>query len=333
MNESILRTLDRAEQQHGVFTTAQLRRDGVDHHVEATLVSSRRLELVGRGLLRVVGSPDTWHQRLWLGLLEAPPGSAVSHWSTAQLQGLPGDRRLDEVHVLTTVDLDHRARHARLHQTRDLPPDHVTTIDGIPCTTIARTIFDLARTESPKWIGILLDAGRHRCGMTVEEMVETTLRLAKRGRAGTRTMRHLVAERMESSYVPTESVLEAEFVALCGAYGLPEAERQILLGDDEALIGRVDFFYRPDLVVELDGRAFHGGPVAEARDADRDARLRALGIDVLRLGWHDVVRDPSATAKRVRRRLDRTRSVGGCAAESGGTAHRTGVGCGVRVRG
>jgi len=305
-------TLDRdiaeiARAQHGVFA---LRQSPVDSDAARQRVDRGRWTDLGRGLFLVAGSPATWRQELWLGLLEAPPESAVSHWPAAQLHRLPGDRRLDEVHVLTSVDLDHRARHSHLHQTRHLPPEHVTTVDGIPCTTIARTIFDLARTESPKWIGILLDAGLHRRGMTAEQMVDTTLRLAKRGRTGTRTMRNLVAERMDPSYVPTESVLEAEFVALCRAYGLPEPERQVLLGDEHDTIGRVDFFYRPDLVIELDGRAFHCGPAAEARDAQRDLRFCTIGVGVLRLTWHEVVRDPAATARRVRRRLERSRSVG-----------------------
>jgi very-short-patch-repair endonuclease len=302
--------LHAAEAQHGVFTTLQARAHGIGSAAEGHLIESGRWESLGRGLLRQVGAPRTWEQRLWLGVLEAPTDSAVSHWSAAQMEGLPGDRRLDEVHVLALNDLDHRARHSTLHQTRDLPPEHITTVGGIPCTTIARTIFDLARTESPKWIGILLDAGLHRCGMSVEEMVDTTLHLAKRGRAGTRAMRVLVSERMREGYVPTESVLEAEFVALCDAYGLPQPERQVLLGDDEQAIGRVDFFYRPNLVVELDGRAYHAGVVQEAVDVDRDERLMALGIDVLRLTWFEVVRDPTKTAARVRRRLNRTRTVG-----------------------
>jgi predicted transcriptional regulator of viral defense system len=312
-----------AEAQHGVFTVDQARAAGIDRHRELRLVTSGRWESLGRGLLRVVGSPPTWRQQLWLGVLEAPAESGVSHWSAQQLVGLPGDRRLDEVHVLTPHDLDHRARHSTLHQTRSLPPEDLTVVEGIPCTTIARTIFDLARTESPKWIGILLDAGLHQRGMSVEDMVDTTLRLAKRGRGGTRTMRVLVAARMRGGYVPTESVLEAEFVALCEAYSLPEPERQILLGDDEDVIGRVDFFYRPGLVVELDGRAFHDGLVQQGVDAERDARLKALGIDVLRLTWKDVVGEPAKTAAKVRRRLSRNRSVGGSARWSSALAPRT----------
>jgi very-short-patch-repair endonuclease len=312
-----------AERQHGIFTTAQARSAGVDQHRESRLVADGRWESLGLGLLRVVGAPQTWSQALWLGVLEAPPGSGVSHWSAAQVQGLPGRRRLDEVHVLAQHDLDHRARRSTLHQTRYLPPEHLTTVDGIPCTTVARTIFDLARTEAAEWIGILLDAGLHRCGMTVEQMVDTTLALAKRGRTGTRKMRVLVSERMRDGYVPTESVLEGEFVSLCRARSLPEPERQVLIGDDEQAIGRVDFFYRPGLVVELDGRAYHAGLLQQRKDEARDERLKALGVDVLRLTWFEVVRDPAKTASKVRRRLNRIRSGGDHERQPIGAAHRT----------
>jgi hypothetical protein len=301
-----------AARQQGAFSAAQAAAAGFDSRSARVRVERGRWIQVDAGLHRMGGAPQTWRQALWLGVLEAPPGSAVSHWAMAQLHGLPERRRRDEVHVLSLHDLDHRARHSVLHQTRSLPVEHVTEVDGIPGTTIARTIFDLARTESAEWIGILLDAGLHRCGMTVEEMVNTTLDLAKRGRTGTRKMRFLVSERMGHDYVPTESVLEAEFVHLCNAYSLPVPERQVLLGDDEEAIGRVDFFYRAGLVLELDGRAYHAGLLQQREDERRDQRFKAIGIDTLRLTWFEVVRDPASTAKRVRRRLTRiaSRSVG-----------------------
>jgi hypothetical protein len=265
-------------------------------------VGEGRWEDLGHGLFRVVGAPETWHQRLWLGVLEAPDGALISHRSVAELSGLPGYRGQD-VDVLTPVNLDHRARHSTLHQTRDLPASHATTIHGLPCTTLARTVFDLSASANPKWLGIVTDAALHRCGLEIADLVDVTVRLAKRGRRGSRAMRAVVSARMDG-YIPTESVLEAEFVVLCETYNLPQPERQVLLGDDAAAIGRVDFYF-PDarLIVEVDGRPYHSSLTDRDADRRRDNRFTALGIRVIRLTWADVVRDPAASATLVRRAL------------------------------
>ena len=290
-----------AERQHGVLTVAQGRRAGLTRGAEARLVASGRLESFGQGLLRVAGSPHSWFQRRWLGLLEAPPGSALSHRSALQLHRLPG-RHEDLVEVLAPAELDHRARHSRLRQTRDLPAEHITTVHGMPCTNLARTIFDQAGQVRAPWLSVLTDAAIHRRGLDVAELVAVTTRLAKRGRKGGPAMRAILATRLDS-YTPLESVLEHEFVALCEAHGLPVPSRQVELGDDE-VIGRVDFYFREaNLVVEVDGRPYHVSLTDRERDRARDNRLMAMGIRVLRLGWADVVRDPGACARLVHRAI------------------------------
>jgi very-short-patch-repair endonuclease len=298
-----------AERQHGVLTVAQARRAGLTRGAEARLVAGGRFESVGQGLLRVAGSPSSWFQQLWLGVLEAPPGSALCDRSALQLHRLPGTHH-DLVEVLAPVGLDHRARHSRLHQTRDLPAAHITTVHGLPCTSLARTVFDQAGQVRAAWLGVLTDAAIHRRGMDVAELVAVTTRLSKRGRKGGPAMRAVLAARLDS-YTPAESVLEHEFIALCEAHGLPVPSRQVELGDEE-LIGRVDFYFRDaGLVVEVDGRPFHSSLSDRERDRARDNRLMAMGIRVLRLSWADVVRDPAACARLVRRAIATTpRTVG-----------------------
>jgi len=310
--------------QHGVFNARQAEAHGVGHRHRSRRVAEGRWFDLGYGLFSLVGSPPTWRQRLWLGLLEAPPGSAISHCSSKQLFGLPlRPEHRDLVEVLTANDLDHRARFSRLHQTRDLPPEHLTLIDGIPVTTLARTLFDQAAHVHPRWLETLTDAAMHRCDMPIEQLVDVTLRLAKRGRKGGPAMRKVVARRM-GDYTPAESVLESEFIDLCERYGLPEPRRQVELGDG-ARIGRVDFFFPPSLVVEVDGRAFHAGLSNVARDEERDRRLGALGLAVKRFGWAEVVGEPAKTARKVRRAIAAMhRTVGDNPRLEGVIAHSSG---------
>ena len=66
---------------------------------------------------------------------------------------------------------------------------------------------------------------------------------AARGRAGSGVLRQLLIER-GGRYAAPESELEARFIALVSASGLPQPERQVDLGDADSWIGRVDFVYR-----------------------------------------------------------------------------------------
>jgi very-short-patch-repair endonuclease len=111
--------------------------------------------------------------------------------------------------------------------------------------------------------------------------------LGKRGRTGTALMRELLSER-GIGYVATESELERMFVKFCAAYGLPEPRRQVTF-----IAGRVDFLFDPGLVIaELDGRRNHTALLNREADMERDARLTAMGLKVIRISHRRLTRDP-----------------------------------------
>jgi len=105
------------------------------------------------------------------------------------------------------------------------------------------------------------------------------------------------------AYVARESELEIRFSDLLDLNGVRQPEWQIDLGD-ETFIGRVDCLFRgARLIVELDGRVGHVGVLDEARDAERDQRLRALGYRVRRFTWEDVVFRPKWVISELRNEL------------------------------
>lgn len=116
-------------------------------------------------------------------------------------------------------------------------------------------------------------------------------------------MRMLLSER-GARYVPPESELEARFIDLARAHGLPTPERQVDLGSGDHWIGRVDFvFRRARLVVEVDGAEFHDGLINRRHDADRDALLAADGWTVMRFRWDDVVNRGAGVVAQIRNHL------------------------------
>ena len=138
--------------------------------------------------------------------------------------------------------------------------------------------------------------------VSVESLWAAFVDLAGRGRKGVAAMRAILGER-EDGYVAPASELEARFLELIRARGLPEPIRQFDAGDSDEWIGRVDFAYPANgLLIELDGRRHHSAPLDRKADEHRDRRLVAGGWrQVVRFSWCDVVNCPGDVVDRLSR--------------------------------
>ena len=105
-----------------------------------------------------------------------------------------------------------------------------------------------------------------------------------------------------ADYVAPASELEALFVELLRAAGLPEPVRQLNAGCTVGWIGRIDFGYPVvGLLIELDGRRHHSSLLDRQVDEKRDASLLAAGWrHVVRFSWSDIVHRPDAVIARMR---------------------------------
>jgi very-short-patch-repair endonuclease len=169
-------------------------------------------------------------------------------------------------------------------------------LEGIPCTCTARTIADLAGVEPEREVRRLLEQSlvlQIFDARAFDEVLE-----GADGRCGTSILRRLLAE-LNDEPAPTSSELERLLLDLVRAARL---ERPIVNGYVEGL--QVDFHWPVQrLVVEVDGRRFHGHTVAIERDRDRDLRLQPAGCRVARLTWRQVVNEPERVAHLLQRLL------------------------------
>jgi very-short-patch-repair endonuclease len=257
--------------------------------------------------------PPTWLGLLWTALFEAGEGAVAGIRSAGRLQGLWRYRNDDSIEVLVKRGGNHRCRTGRLVETSLLDPADVTVVDGVPCTTVARTIFDLLgdpdhrplRSPAAKeWhedrmMAVVNDAMRHH-GLTVLVELAVLASIGRRGRSGTALTRKIFSS-LAADYVPDESHVESVFSALLSRSDLPPPVKQLELHDADGFVGRVDFAWPDYLVVAEIDSSFHDGPLDRRADARRDARLRALGYHVLRLRWTDLVQSPDAVLRRLRR--------------------------------
>lgn len=269
-----------AEAQFGLVRRDQARAVG--------LTPSTLRRLLARGwvrenaqTLRVVGAPRTPPQRALARVWSHGAGAALSHRSAAAWWELPGFD-LEPIHVVRLRDATSRGGSSR-HESRVLPERHIVVRRGIPVTTPARTVFDLASSCHPLRVERALDTMWARRLVDAAQLADVVADLAQRGRKGSTLMRELLAAR-DIEYRAPESRLERRFMSIIDGAGDEAFERQVQLGDDRGPIGRVDFLdRRRRLVVETDSDRYHSSPSDRAADARRDARLSRAGFEVLRI--------------------------------------------------
>jgi very-short-patch-repair endonuclease len=263
-----------AARQHGVVARRQLVALGVGSRAVDHRLECGRLHRVHRGVY-AVGHRAITQQGRWMAAVLASGSSAVlSHRSAAALWGIRPTSR-------TSVELTTPRRlHARpgLHPHRAvLPADEMTVHAGIPITTPARTLLDLAAVVPGQALERALDEAEILRLTGPQALLDRYPR--RRGAANLRLL--LLRGR---SPTPTRTKLEDRFLTFVDDHRLPRPETNTIVD-----VYEVDAVWRDaGLIVELDGFATHGTRRAFERDRERDRRLTAAGWRVIRLTWRQL---------------------------------------------
>ena len=269
-----------AGRQYGVVTRGQLRALGIGHNGVGERVRTGRLHRVHRGVYAVGHRVLTQEARWLAATLACGPGAALSHRSAAALWALrPSSAPTVDVSVPTGAGI--RARHGiRVHRSARLTADDVTVHCGIPVTTVARTLLDLADALPPQPVKRAIHEADYRGLLDMAALVAVVER--NPGRRGP-TVLALARGPVER----TRSELEERFLALCSKHGLPRPEVAARIEGFE-----VDFLWRAErIVVEIDGLAAHRTRQAMERDRLRDRRLLLAGYRTVRLTSQSLTRD------------------------------------------
>ena len=262
---------------HGVFPLDEARAVGITRHQLQYACSTGEIVRVHDLVYRIAGAPVTWQATLAAACWAGGSRAVASHRSAAALDRLPAG---SEVFAEITCPRWRRARHDGLivHETRALHRMDVTVRDGIPVTTVSRTLLDLAAIISQAELERSLENALRRGLVSLEELDAMLRRLSRPGRTGLRSLRHLVQARMMPGFRPTESEAESLILQSIRRHGIAEPVRQFKVYDGSIRVGRVDLSY-PDahIAIEYDSDEFHTGRVATAEDAARRHRLVAAG--------------------------------------------------------
>jgi hypothetical protein len=228
-------------------------------------------------------------------VLAAGRGAVLSHRSAAALWGIrPTDR--SDIEVSAPRQL--RRPGIESHRVA-LPSDEVTEERGIPVTTPARTLFDLAGVLTPQQLERVVDQAEIR---RLTSPTSLGALLARHpGRRGTAALKRILSEQQLIGLTITKSDLENRFVALLDAHGLPRpsANRIVELRDGET--HEADCLWPVHrLVAELDGFQTHGTRRAFEHDRERDRKLQVAGYRVVRITWRQLHDDADTVAGQLR---------------------------------
>jgi very-short-patch-repair endonuclease len=282
-----------AADQWGVVSLDELRDCGLSPKAVVVRVRRGQLHPLHRGVFGV-GHANPSLEGRWLAAVKAcGAGAVLSHFSAAALwEIVPWEQRHPEVTVPSALMT--RKPGLRVHRSSVLAAADVTRRRGIPVTSPARTLLDLAATLHGRPLRRAVRQAQSLQRVNVRQLAELIARAG--ARRGTRRLVAIIA----TGPAPTRSELEDVVLDLIHTAGLerPRINEAITL-DGRRLIP--DFRW-PDerLVLEADGAAWHENPTARAEDHQRQALLEAHGERVLRITWQQAVARPNETLERIR---------------------------------
>jgi Protein of unknown function (DUF559) len=270
-NATDLRIAALAGAQHGVASRAQLLVLGLTQREIQRRMSVGRLHAISRGVYAVGHRVLTLEGRWMAAVLAGGTNAVLSHATAAAAWDLrPVGSGAIHVTIPGTAG---RARRAGLtiHRSTTLTPEQTTTHRGVPITTPARTLADLAKTLDGRPLEHAIDLADQRGLVDFSQLRETA-------------PSSLQAVLARYGPAPTRSELEERFLALCDDHGIPRPETNTRIEGFE-----VDFVWRDRrLIVEVDGYAFHRSPTAFEIDREREVTLTVKGWRVLRFTWRQV---------------------------------------------
>jgi len=287
-----------ATRQHGVVGRRQLLGLGMSERMVDHRLARGRLHAMHPGVYAAGHGTLAYPARVTAAVLAVTGEAAASHMTSLALRGV-AEQRSGIVHVTATQPRRWR-RGIAIHRA-SLPEDEVEIADGIPATSVARTLLDLSGVCERHSLRRLEKEAEFHGLVDFRELAEMLERYPRR--RGRRRLAEIVR-----TYAPAgraRSELEDRFLELCATHDLPLPRTNVPLRLSGSRV-EVDCLW-PDagLVVELDGWRAHGRQSAFEDDRARDRALTAAGYRPVRVTWSQLTRDGTAVAGEVRAALSR----------------------------
>jgi very-short-patch-repair endonuclease/predicted transcriptional regulator of viral defense system len=281
-----------AARQHRVISLPQLKALGLTASAVRNRVAAGKLQRLHSGVYAVGLAPISIAGTYMAAVLACGPKAALSHRSAADHLGLrPCNRRAVDVTAPGRTGKERKG--IDVHRATSLDERDVKTVRGIPTTTVARTLLDLATTIDKTALERAVEQAEKLRIFDLAAVADVTTRAANR-RSATALNEVIVTYTPEPTFIRSE--LEKRFLALCRTAGVPMPRTNNVTGAEE-----IDFTW-PDrrLMIEADSLRHHGTRAAFERDRRRDQQLTAAGWRVVRFTWRQIDEAPAEVAATLR---------------------------------
>jgi predicted transcriptional regulator of viral defense system len=289
----------RAAAQHGVVAFGDLLELGYSSDQIQRLADARRLHRVHKGVYAVGHRLLSARGRWMAAVLARGPDALLSRRSCAALRSI---RRTSISYVEVTVSSQRAPIDGvRTYVSGGLQPQDRDEIDGIPCTSLARTLLDLAAILPRREVERACDEAETQELFDLKAIEDVLAR--SRGCRGTATLRAVLDEHRIGTTL-TRRGLEEQTLRLLDRSGIRRAEVNTRVYCRPGVMPEVDFLWRDErLILETDGNQFHRTPRQIARDRRKEAELVRAGYRVLRASSDQVEHEPQSVVLMVRAAL------------------------------
>lgn len=230
-------------------------------------------------------------------VLACGDGAVLSHRSAAVLWGIATFSGAIEV----TTSRDTRSRGAIRRHCALLAPDEVVVLDGIPVTSVHRTLFDYAAVSPVDRLEAAIRGAEYR--RLWDHLSLPALLARYPGSRGNANLR-ICLDRLGRTAGFTRSDLEELFLPLLDRFGLQRPHLNARLRVRGEWI-EVDCLWRKErLIAELDSRSAHETRSAFEADRHRDRHLQVEGWRVIRVTWRQLSDEPERIARDLGELLD-----------------------------
>lgn len=284
-----------AERQYGVVARRQLVACGMKKTAIGGWLRRGRLILIHRGVYALGHRRLQRHGHWMAAVLAAGDGALLSHRDAAALHGLrrPHDGIATDV---TTTGRVAKTAILAAHQAVSLAAEDRTNVDGIPVTTVARTLVDLAGVVGKQALAAALNEAERANVLDVKEIERVLERTRGRRGRGHANLRAVLHEHREHGPTLTRSELERAFLDLLEANDLPRPRTNV-----RRLGHEVDACWPTRrAIVELDGWHYHRTREEFEADRERDAELETAGWRVIRVTARQIANRPRTVVRNLR---------------------------------
>jgi len=280
-----------ALEQHAVFALYQLRELGLTDDAVHDRAAAGRYHRIHHTVYSLVPKALLKREGLYMAaVLACGPGAVLSYRSAARLHEL---RNWGHTKIEVTVPKRSARAHpgVAVHRSTTLTDQDVTVVNNIPCTTVHRTLFDLAEVVTQRQLERAFDQADL---LEVLDLNAINDQLARNPtRPGAKRVKAVLATHYIGS-TPTWNENEEMLLSITRGLGLPDPEtNQFIVLPDGGPAIRADFVWRDQrVIVEADSDKWHRSKQRQEIDRRRDQRLTAAGWTVIRTSYRQMKHDP-----------------------------------------